>query len=316
MSFEFPFSTRHDLVRREGWWSKRFLEVFQYRLARWALDLYQVSYEACLCYFVGVELFNIFIHSAWGDITSVYDYPMAVIVIIDIYLFLLLFRNAFNMSFGITRYFRNFMWINKDIEYMEDEIDKCRLRILSRIRLFISLPPYVFLFLLWILLFTYSETHTFSFVLNNNFMLCTLLLLETTIFFLRCLICVCMLYLFKKISWFVPFFPVTPNFNAEAQNAEAKKKRELVLKSLTITRFHSEEKVEYEQENCSICLCNFENNQQMKTLPCKHVFHPKCVDAWLIEHLSCPLCVRKITAAVVRKKKEENSRRVRFVELI
>lgn len=30
-----------------------------------------------------------------------------------------------------------------------------------------------------------------------------------------------------------------------------------------------------EEENCAVCLCKLENKQQVKSLPCKHVFHPK-----------------------------------------
>ena len=42
---------------------------------------------------------------------------------------------------------------------------------------------------------------------------------------------------------------------------------------------------------CSICLGEFAEGEQVKALPqCGHCFHPECVDAWLLSRPSCPLC--------------------------
>jgi len=41
---------------------------------------------------------------------------------------------------------------------------------------------------------------------------------------------------------------------------------------------------------CSFCLCEFEDNDLVKTLPCFHMFHQKEIDEWLREHTECPLC--------------------------
>ncbi|KAI3986471.1 hypothetical protein MKX01_037753 [Papaver californicum] len=50
-------------------------------------------------------------------------------------------------------------------------------------------------------------------------------------------------------------------------------------------------KDEAADEQCSICLTMFEDEEKVKVLPnCKHCYHPECVDAWLITHSSCPLC--------------------------
>ena len=44
---------------------------------------------------------------------------------------------------------------------------------------------------------------------------------------------------------------------------------------------------------CSICL-NDCSQSQLKTLPCEHQFHKKCVDKWLKKNNSCPLCRRVV----------------------
>ncbi|CAH1424625.1 unnamed protein product [Lactuca virosa] len=42
---------------------------------------------------------------------------------------------------------------------------------------------------------------------------------------------------------------------------------------------------------CSICLCEFEENEELRTLPeCLHSFHVSCIDMWLYSHLTCPVC--------------------------
>ncbi|GJT95915.1 RING-H2 finger protein ATL52-like protein [Tanacetum coccineum] len=42
---------------------------------------------------------------------------------------------------------------------------------------------------------------------------------------------------------------------------------------------------------CSICLCEFEDNEELRTLPeCLHSFHVPCIDMWLFSHSTCPVC--------------------------
>ena len=40
---------------------------------------------------------------------------------------------------------------------------------------------------------------------------------------------------------------------------------------------------------CSICLDDI-NKKTMKILPCKHIFHKKCINRWLKNSIQCPLC--------------------------
>jgi hypothetical protein len=45
-----------------------------------------------------------------------------------------------------------------------------------------------------------------------------------------------------------------------------------------------------EPPHCAVCLCDAEEGEEIKTLPCAHRFHAKCVDRWLRGHRSCPMC--------------------------
>ncbi|MED6146974.1 hypothetical protein PIB30_039749 [Stylosanthes scabra] len=42
---------------------------------------------------------------------------------------------------------------------------------------------------------------------------------------------------------------------------------------------------------CPICLGEFEKGDKIRMLPeCRHGFHVRCIDTWLVSHSSCPNC--------------------------
>lgn len=50
-----------------------------------------------------------------------------------------------------------------------------------------------------------------------------------------------------------------------------------------------------EDTNCQICMENFEEGDELRTLPCFHLFHSHCVDQWLKVNSICPTCRHKIS---------------------
>lgn len=49
-----------------------------------------------------------------------------------------------------------------------------------------------------------------------------------------------------------------------------------------------------EESNCQICMEDFEEGDELRTLPCFHLFHAKCVDQWLKVNSVCPTCRHKV----------------------
>ena len=41
---------------------------------------------------------------------------------------------------------------------------------------------------------------------------------------------------------------------------------------------------------CSICLCEYEENEKVVRLPCNHEYHANCIESWTSSHIRCPLC--------------------------
>lgn len=48
----------------------------------------------------------------------------------------------------------------------------------------------------------------------------------------------------------------------------------------------------FENENCAICLEEYEHGEAIRVLPrCKHMFHKDCIEQWLrLRSMNCPVC--------------------------
>ncbi|KAG0132032.1 hypothetical protein HOY82DRAFT_484255, partial [Tuber indicum] len=53
----------------------------------------------------------------------------------------------------------------------------------------------------------------------------------------------------------------------------------------------SQAELDVDQVRCPVCQEDFEQGQDLRVLPCRHSFHPDCIDPWLLNVAgSCPLC--------------------------
>lgn len=83
--------------------------------------------------------------------------------------------------------------------------------------------------------------------------------------------------------------------------------------------------------NCSICTDDLEikpkrwcvkNNKDIKTLECNHQYHTECIDTWLENHNTCPLCrhevktVSEIYVSSNERNLERNVERNNFINKI
>ncbi|XP_029376041.1 E3 ubiquitin-protein ligase RNF43 [Echeneis naucrates] len=45
---------------------------------------------------------------------------------------------------------------------------------------------------------------------------------------------------------------------------------------------------------CAICLEEFQDGQHLRIISCTHEFHKDCIDPWLLQNRTCPLCMHNI----------------------
>uniref|UniRef100_A0A0G4GG65 RING-type E3 ubiquitin transferase n=1 Tax=Chromera velia CCMP2878 TaxID=1169474 RepID=A0A0G4GG65_9ALVE len=50
-----------------------------------------------------------------------------------------------------------------------------------------------------------------------------------------------------------------------------------------------------ERHSCRICLVTFEEDEDIRCLPCLHRFHSQCIMSWLKQSKACPICKNEIT---------------------
>ena len=58
-----------------------------------------------------------------------------------------------------------------------------------------------------------------------------------------------------------------------------------------LTKEGGESEEEYVlRTQCQICLCDYDEGEQVRVLPCMHAFHGACTESWLHVRLQCPNC--------------------------
>ncbi|KAI3970003.1 hypothetical protein MKW92_037105 [Papaver armeniacum] len=58
---------------------------------------------------------------------------------------------------------------------------------------------------------------------------------------------------------------------------------------------------------CSICLDKYADNEEVRELPCSHLFHVDCVAKWLKMNATCPLCKRGVKGNAVETSSSSSS---------
>ncbi|XP_028721596.1 E3 ubiquitin-protein ligase RNF149 [Peromyscus leucopus] len=61
---------------------------------------------------------------------------------------------------------------------------------------------------------------------------------------------------------------------------------------------HGEKGIDIDAENCAVCIENFKVKDVIRILPCKHIFHRICIDPWLLDHRTCPMCKLDVIKAL------------------
>lgn len=104
-----------------------------------------------------------------------------------------------------------------------------------------------------------------------------------------------------SLAWLVFYYIQRFRYaNARDRNqrrlGDAAKKAISQLQVRTIRK--GDQETESDFDNCAVCIEGYKPNDVVRILPCRHLFHKCCVDPWLVDHRTCPMCKMNILKAL------------------
>nr|KAF6481865.1 ring finger protein 150 [Molossus molossus] len=88
----------------------------------------------------------------------------------------------------------------------------------------------------------------------------------------------------------------TRNLQKYRRLGDAAKKAISKLQVRTIKKGDKETEPDF--DNCAVCIEGYKPSDVVRILPCRHLFHKSCVDPWLLDHRTCPMCKMNILKAL------------------
>ena len=89
-------------------------------------------------------------------------------------------------------------------------------------------------------------------------------------------------YFFVRCWWEIQWNSSTSRYNKKNMNENLLNKN-IEKKEIKFTN-------ELYDKECTICLEDFNENEILYELICKHHYHKDCIDDWLSKKNTCPLC--------------------------
>ncbi|XP_078401755.1 E3 ubiquitin-protein ligase RNF149-like [Cetorhinus maximus] len=87
-----------------------------------------------------------------------------------------------------------------------------------------------------------------------------------------------------------------------SQNKKNKNNRKEAKKAISKLQLHTVEhgvrEIDLDIDGCAVCIEVYKSRDVVRILPCKHVFHRICIDPWLLEHRTCPMCKLDVIKAL------------------
>jgi len=110
-------------------------------------------------------------------------------------------------------------------------------------------------------------------------------------------------------------FTAAPEVEAPTAIATATAEKSAKRSSTPVQHPHQPHAASFSQTTCPICLDDFAPHEsEVRELPCRHIFHPECIDLFLRDNSSlCPMCKKsalpagycpvKVTNLMVRRER-------------
>ncbi|XP_074863726.1 E3 ubiquitin-protein ligase RNF128 isoform X2 [Carettochelys insculpta] len=89
---------------------------------------------------------------------------------------------------------------------------------------------------------------------------------------------------------------------ARAQNRKERQLKADAKKAIGHLQLHTlkqgDKEIGPEGDSCAVCIEVYKTNDVVRILTCNHLFHKTCIDPWLLEHRTCPMCKLDILKAL------------------
>uniref|UniRef100_A0A7N4UZW5 Ring finger protein 149 n=2 Tax=Sarcophilus harrisii TaxID=9305 RepID=A0A7N4UZW5_SARHA len=103
-----------------------------------------------------------------------------------------------------------------------------------------------------------------------------------------------------SLAWLI-FYYIQRFLYAGSQfgNQNHRKETKKAIGQLQLHTVKREDKgIDIDAENCAVCIENYKPKDIVRILPCKHIFHRTCIDPWLLDHRTCPMCKLDVIKAL------------------
>ena len=143
-------------------------------------------------------------------------------------------------------------------------------------------------------------------VISTEWILCGIAVLELGSSLCSLLLIALLLrdFRWRELSLWLPYVPISSTFNSTAIAKVKKLRHRRLIDSLPIIRYGRGSAASHD-DCCPICLIEFEQDDAIRALKCQHLYHQSCVDQWLEQKASCPMCIRNIELSLTRKERRQ-----------
>ncbi|KAJ7995889.1 hypothetical protein DPEC_G00231390 [Dallia pectoralis] len=116
------------------------------------------------------------------------------------------------------------------------------------------------------------------------------------------------------VGYFI-FYSARRLNNVRLQNRKQKQLKSEAKKAIrqlqVRTVKHGDEETGPDADTCAVCIDAYKSGDILTVLTCNHFFHKTCIEPWLLEHRTCPMCKCDILKALgVEQPDEEPSHQV------
>nr|XP_048273608.1 E3 ubiquitin-protein ligase RLIM-like [Myodes glareolus] len=84
------------------------------------------------------------------------------------------------------------------------------------------------------------------------------------------------------------FFLLNENDNSQRRGLTKEQ-----IDNLTVRSFEESDAL----KTCSVCFREYTTGNKLRKLPCSHEYHIYCIDRWLLENSTCPICRRAVLSS-------------------